>query len=97
MIYLPNHRSHLDYILLSFALAQFEFRTPYIAAGDNLDIPVFSWFLRSLGAFFIKRRLDKDFVYRAVLHSVSSALIWLRRALCARNLRRSPFSISKSF
>lgn len=72
MIYLPNHRSHLDYILLSFTLAQHGFRVPYVAAGDNLDIPLFSWWLRSLGAFFIKRRLDKDHVYRAVLHSVSA-------------------------
>ncbi|XP_049780359.1 glycerol-3-phosphate acyltransferase 1, mitochondrial isoform X1 [Schistocerca cancellata] len=74
LIFLPLHRSHLDYILISFILLNNNIRSPLVAAGDNLNIPVFGWLLRGLGAFFIKRRIDpavgrRDIIYRAVLHT----------------------------
>lgn len=74
IIYLPLHRSHLDYILVSFILYMNNIKPPLVAAGDNLLIPFFGNLMRGLGAFFIKRRLDhksgkKDHVYRAILHS----------------------------
>ncbi|XP_071949264.1 glycerol-3-phosphate acyltransferase 1, mitochondrial-like [Antedon mediterranea] len=74
LVFIPMHRSHLDYVLLSFILHNYGVKAPHIAAGDNLNLPVFSWVLRSLGAFFIKRKLDrdvgkKDLVYRAALHT----------------------------
>ncbi|XP_012153369.1 glycerol-3-phosphate acyltransferase mino isoform X3 [Megachile rotundata] len=74
LILLPLHRSHLDYIMISFILLMNNIRNPLIAAGDNLKIPFFGWFLRGLGAFFIKRRIDpvigrKDVLYRATLHT----------------------------
>ncbi|XP_031842920.1 glycerol-3-phosphate acyltransferase mino isoform X2 [Nomia melanderi] len=74
LIFLPLHRSHLDYIMISFTLLINNIRSPLIAAGDNLKIPVLGWILRGLGAFFIKRRIDpvlgrKDVLYRATLHT----------------------------
>lgn len=41
MIFLPLHRSHLDYILVSFILLNNDIRAPIVAAGDNLRIPFF--------------------------------------------------------
>ena len=41
MIYLPLHRSHLDYILITFILWNYDIRAPYVAAGDNMNIPFF--------------------------------------------------------
>lgn len=41
LIFLPLHRSHLDYILVSFILFNNELRAPIVAAGDNLRIPFF--------------------------------------------------------
>lgn len=74
LIYLPLHRSHLDYILVSFILLNNDIRSPIVAAGNNLRIPLFGSLLRGLGAFFIKRKIDpvvgkKDIVYRTVLHT----------------------------
>nr|XP_015928058.1 glycerol-3-phosphate acyltransferase 1, mitochondrial isoform X3 [Parasteatoda tepidariorum] len=74
IIYLPLHRSHLDYILVTFILFMNDMRAPLVAAGNNLMIPFFGSLLRGLGAFFIKRKLDpqngqRDFVYRAILHT----------------------------
>lgn len=74
MIYLPLHHSHLDYVLVTFILWNYDIRAPYVAAGDNMNIPFFSLLMRSLGGFFIRRKLDngsnqKDIVYRAILHA----------------------------
>lgn len=41
LIFLPLHRSHLDYILVSFILLNNDIRAPIVAAGDNLRIPFF--------------------------------------------------------
>ena len=74
MIYLPLHLSHLDYILVTFILWNYDIKAPYVAAGDNLNIPVFNYLLHGLGGFFIRRKLDKiagqkDVIYRAILHT----------------------------
>ncbi|KAL0110828.1 hypothetical protein PUN28_014047 [Cardiocondyla obscurior] len=74
LILLPLHRSHLDYIMISFLMVVNNVRNPLIAAGDNLKIPFFGWLLKGLGAFFIKRRIDpvagrKDLLYRATLQT----------------------------
>ncbi|XP_035901976.1 glycerol-3-phosphate acyltransferase 1, mitochondrial isoform X1 [Anopheles stephensi] len=74
LIFLPLHRSHLDYIMVSFILLNNDIKCPLVAGGDNLRIPVFGSILRYDGAFFIKRKIDpltgkKDHVYRAILHT----------------------------
>ncbi|XP_073818960.1 glycerol-3-phosphate acyltransferase mino isoform X3 [Musca autumnalis] len=73
LIFLPLHRSHLDYIMVTFILYNNDIKSPLVAAGNNLQIPVFGELLRGLGAFFIKRKIDpvvgkKDILYRAILH-----------------------------
>ncbi|ELK04956.1 Glycerol-3-phosphate acyltransferase 1, mitochondrial [Pteropus alecto] len=67
-------RSHIDYLLLTFILFCHNIKAPYIASGNNLNIPIFSTLIHKLGGFFIRRRLDetpdgrKDILYRALLH-----------------------------
>ncbi|KAK3096107.1 hypothetical protein FSP39_023318 [Pinctada imbricata] len=80
VIYLPLHKSHLDYILITFILWHFDIKAPHVAAGDNLDIPLFGRLMKGLGGFFIRRKLDKkagkkDHIYRAVLHSYMQQLL----------------------
>ncbi|XP_060072558.1 glycerol-3-phosphate acyltransferase 1, mitochondrial-like [Ylistrum balloti] len=86
VIYIPLHRSHLDYILVTFVLWNYSIKAPYIAAGDNLRMPIFSSLITGLGGFFIRRKLDKkigrkDKVYRAVLHSYMQELLKRGEAL----------------
>lgn len=45
LIFLPLHRSHLDYVMISFILLMYNIRNPLIAAGDNLKIPIFGYVL----------------------------------------------------
>lgn len=41
LVLVPLHRSHLDYIMISFLMVTNNIRNPLIAAGDNLKIPFF--------------------------------------------------------
>lgn len=66
VIYVPSHRSHLDYLLLSYLLFEHGFMIPHIAAGDNLNLPIVGPLLRRGGAFFMRRRFRDDPIYAAV-------------------------------
>lgn len=67
IIYLPNHRSHIDYLILSYLLFVKGIAIPHIAAGDNLDLPILGGLLRRCGAFFMRRSYRDDPEYRTVL------------------------------
>ncbi|KAL5022193.1 hypothetical protein ScPMuIL_001348 [Solemya velum] len=74
VIYLPSHKSHLDYILVTWILWISDIKAPYVAAGENLSMFFFSFLLSGLGGFFIRRKIDngsgrRDLVYRTLLHS----------------------------
>lgn len=66
LVYVPSHRSHVDYLLLSYLLYQHGLTIPHIAAGDNLDLPVVGGILRRGGAFFMRRSFRDDPLYAAV-------------------------------
>jgi len=66
VVYTPCHRSHIDYLLLSYVLFHRGFMVPHVAAGDNLDLPLVGGVLRGGGAFFMRRRFSGDRLYSAV-------------------------------
>ena len=74
IIYVPCHRSHIDYLLLSYVLYHKGLQLPHIAAGINLNMPVVGSILRRGGAFFMRRTFRDNRLYAAVfdeyLHSV---------------------------
>lgn len=76
IIYVPCHRSHIDYLLLSYVLYHHGLQLPQIAAGINLNMPVVGPILRRGGAFFMRRTFRDNPLYAAVfdeyLHSVFS-------------------------
>lgn len=63
LVYLPCHRSHLDYLLLSYMLFEHGLMLPHIAAGDNLNIPLIGPLLRRGGAIFMRRSFQGDPLY----------------------------------
>ena len=67
IIYTPCHRSHIDYLLLSYVIYKRGLMIPYIAAGDNLNLPFVGQLLRGGGAFFIRRSFRGNALYRSVL------------------------------
>ncbi|CAI6369617.1 unnamed protein product [Macrosiphum euphorbiae] len=71
VIYLPLHKSHMDYILLGLVLTVNNIKPPLVAAGENLRVFFISKLLSFLGAFYIKRHIDtkRDQLYWSVLSS----------------------------
>ena len=65
LVYVPSHRSHIDYLVLSYALYRAGIMIPHIAAGDNLNLPLVGRFLRGGGAFFMRRSFRDDPLYTA--------------------------------
>ena len=66
IIYVPCHRSHMDYLLLSYIIYRKGFAVPHVAAGVNLNMPLIGRFLRKGGAFFLRRSFKGDALYAAV-------------------------------
>jgi len=66
VIYAPCHRSHMDYLLLSYVVYHKGFAVPHIAAGINLNMPVIGSFLRRGGAFFLPRSFSGNAVSPAL-------------------------------
>ncbi len=66
LVYVPCHRSHVDYLVLSYLLYEQGLMIPHVAAGDNLDMPAVGALLRRGGAFFMRRSFRDDRLYGAV-------------------------------
>ena len=63
VVWTPSHRSHFDYLLLSYVLLKKGLVTPHIAAGINLNFWPVGSILRSGGAFFIRRSFAGNKIY----------------------------------
>ncbi|WP_107329842.1 glycerol-3-phosphate 1-O-acyltransferase PlsB [Metapseudomonas otitidis] len=68
VIYVPCHRSHIDYLLLSYLLFRNGLTPPHIAAGINLNMPVIGGLLRRGGAFFMRRTFKGNPLYTSVFN-----------------------------
>ncbi len=66
IVYVPCHRSHVDYLLLSYVIYRRGYAVPYVAAGINLNLPVIGRLLRKGGAFFIRRSFRGSGLYPIV-------------------------------
>ena len=75
IIYVPCHRSHVDYLLLSYVLYHNGLQIPQIAAGINLDMPLVGPVLRRSGAFFMRRSFRDNPLYAAVLDEYLHTLL----------------------
>lgn len=75
VIYVPCHRSHMDYLLLSYLLYTRGIVPPHIVAGVNLNMPVIGSILRRGGAFFIRRSIKGNALYAAVLGEYVAQLV----------------------
>lgn len=67
LVFVPCHKSHIDYLVVSYVLYRLGIALPHIAAGDNLNMPFVGWVLRHNGAFFIRREWGGDQLYIAIM------------------------------
>ena len=66
LILIPNHKSHIDYLILSYLLYQHNMPCPHIAAGKNLSFWPMGPLFRGAGAFFIRRTFRGAVLYSKV-------------------------------
>lgn len=75
IVLVPNHRSHVDYMLLSTFLYQHQLALPYVAGGMNLAFWPFGQIARRCGAFFVRRSFRGNPLYRAVFSAYLTLLL----------------------
>lgn len=75
VVLLPSHKSHVDYLVLSWVLYGRALMPPLIAAGENLSFFPLGWILRRGGAFFIKRSFQGKKLYAALVDAYMRKLL----------------------
>lgn len=53
IVFLPCHKSHVDYVSLQIICFRLGISLPVVVAGDNLNFPVVGTFLQHAGGFEI--------------------------------------------
>ncbi len=67
LIFLPTHRSYIDFLIVSYLTFIYKLKIPYIAAGiDFLSIFMVNHLLRSSGAFYMRRSFKGNPLYSEI-------------------------------
>ncbi len=66
LIFIPCHKSHIDYLILNYVLYQNNLPCPHVAAGKNLSFWPLGPIFRGGGAFFIRRTFSGAVLYSKV-------------------------------
>lgn len=74
IVYVPCHRSHMDYLLLSYVIYHQGMVPPHIAAGINLNFWPAGPLFRRGGAFFIRRTFKGNPLYSTVFREYLNLL-----------------------
>jgi glycerol-3-phosphate O-acyltransferase len=75
LILVPSHKSHIDYLVLSYVFSQNDLVPPHIAAGANLSFFPLGPLFRRGGAFFLRRSFKGDKLYGAVFRAYVRKLL----------------------
>ncbi|XP_044024312.1 dihydroxyacetone phosphate acyltransferase isoform X1 [Siniperca chuatsi] len=76
VILMPNHRSYVDFLVISYILFTYDIPVPVIAAGIPLaGMKMVGEILRRSGAFFIRRAIGSDKLYWAVLSEYVKTIV----------------------
>lgn len=75
IIFLPCHRSHVDYVSLQLVCYRLGLALPTVVAGDNLNFPVIGPFLQHAGAMWIRRSFGDDQLYVTLVQSYMDTLM----------------------
>ncbi len=74
IVYVPCHRSHMDYLLLSYVLYHEGMVPPHIAAGINLNFFPAGPIFRRGGAFFLRRSFKGNKLYSTIFREYLAEL-----------------------
>eukprot|EP00160_Parvularia_atlantis_P015407 Unigene4375_Nuclearia_a/m.13357 Unigene4375_Nuclearia_a/g.13357 ORF Unigene4375_Nuclearia_a/g.13357 Unigene4375_Nuclearia_a/m.13357 type:complete len:723 (+) Unigene4375_Nuclearia_a:178-2346(+) len=75
LFFAPCHRSHIDYMVLSYLFYRMGISLPFVASGDNLNMPFLGTLMSYCGAFFIRRSFQDDPLYNAIFKEYIECLL----------------------
>ncbi|KAJ1326840.1 Glycerol-3-phosphate acyltransferase C-terminal region [Microdochium nivale] len=75
IIFLPSHRSHVDYVSMQLICYRLGLALPVVVAGDNLNFPVVGSFLQNAGAMWIRRSFGNDTLYATLVQTYIDTLL----------------------
>ncbi|KAI0148328.1 acyltransferase-domain-containing protein [Hypoxylon sp. NC0597] len=75
IIFLPSHRSHVDYVSMQVICYRLGLALPVVVAGDNLNFPVVGSFLQHAGAMWIRRSFGNDSLYTTLVQAYIDTLL----------------------
>lgn len=75
IIFLPCHRSHIDYVSMQLICFRLGLGLPTVVAGDNLNFPLVGSFLQHAGAMWIRRSFGNDQLYTTLVQAYIDALV----------------------
>jgi glycerol-3-phosphate O-acyltransferase len=75
VVLVPCHRSHFDYLILSYLFHANYLSPPHIAAGINLSFWPLGPLFRGAGAYFIRRSFEGNDLYKQVFRNYLTFLI----------------------
>ena len=75
LIFVPSHKSHIDYLILNYVLYTHHMHIPRVAAGRNLAFWPVGHIFRKSGAFFIRRSFSGATLYLEVFTRYIKALL----------------------
>lgn len=75
IIFLPCHRSHVDYVSLQVICYRLGLALPTVVAGDNLNFPGVGYFLQHAGAMWIRRSFGDDQLYQTLVQAYIDTLL----------------------
>lgn len=81
VVFVPNHRSHIDYLLLSYVFYNQRMPMPHICAGVNLSFWPLGPVFRKSGAFFIRRSYEGNKLYRNAIQAYMEQLVRNRECM----------------
>jgi glycerol-3-phosphate O-acyltransferase len=74
-VIIPCHRSHIDYLLLSYIFYKNNIQMPFVAAGTNLSFFPMGYIFRKSGAFFLRRSFKGNDLYAMVITKYIKVLL----------------------
>jgi len=75
IIFTPAHKSHMDYLILSYSLFKNRMIPPHIAAGVNLSFFPLGTLFRHSGAFFMRRSFKGLKLYPEIFQQYIKTLL----------------------
>jgi len=75
VVLVPSHKSHIDYLILSWVFMDRALVPPHIAAGANLSFFPLGLLFRRAGAFFLRRSFRGDPLYPVVFRAYMQKLL----------------------